>query len=125
MRENALWEKTCFEFFVAPKGSKGYWEFNLSPGGNWNVYRFESYRRGMVEESAFGSLPFHVSRRPGFLRLDLAVDLECLALPPRPLEIAVAAVIRNIRGETSYWALTHPETHPDFHQRDGFIIELD
>ncbi|HSG42568.1 MAG TPA: hypothetical protein VLA72_05385, partial [Anaerolineales bacterium] len=33
-----LWKATCFEFFVAIKDQSQYWEFNISPSGNWNVY---------------------------------------------------------------------------------------
>jgi len=39
-RQDGLWEDTCFEFFLAIRGSAPYWEFNLSPAGHWNVYRF-------------------------------------------------------------------------------------
>ena len=44
IRKNNLWEETCFECFIGVKGFEYYWEFNLSPSGHWNVYRFESYR---------------------------------------------------------------------------------
>ena len=59
-RRDRLWEETCFEFFLAVKNSPRYWEFNLSPAGHWNVYRFADYRQGMQEEPAFASLPFSV-----------------------------------------------------------------
>ena len=29
-RLGKLWEETCFEFFLGPKNSDRYWEFNLS-----------------------------------------------------------------------------------------------
>ena len=123
-RRKALWETTCFEFFIAIKGSQRYWEFNLSPAGHWNVYRFDSYRQGMVEESAFTALPFLVQRQPGSVSLDLTVDLEDIIPMDRTLEIAVTAVIKSTGGELSYWSLAHGGAHPDFHRRDGFIIEL-
>jgi hypothetical protein len=123
-RTNGLWENTCLEFFLARKGDKGYWEFNLSPDGHWNVYHFESYRQGMQEETAFGSLPFLVSRQPESVSLDLTAALEKIIPRQPPLEIGVAAVIKSIGGESSYWALTHKGARADFHRRDGFIIEL-
>ena len=43
-RKNALWEETCFEFFIAARDSPRYREFNLSPAGHWNVFRFAAYR---------------------------------------------------------------------------------
>jgi hypothetical protein len=42
-RKDRLWEETCLEFFLGTRDSEGYWEFNLSPAGHWNVYRFTSY----------------------------------------------------------------------------------
>src|SRR5882724_882520 len=40
-----LWKHTCFEVFVQPSGSRGYYEFNFSPTKQWAVYRFDSYRQ--------------------------------------------------------------------------------
>ena len=64
-RRHGLWEETCFEFFLGVKDSPRYWEFNLSPAGHWNVYRFAGYRQGMAEETALTSLPLSVRRRLG------------------------------------------------------------
>ena len=47
VRKHGLWEETCFEFFLAVKNLPHYWEFNLSPAGHWNGYRFTAYRQGM------------------------------------------------------------------------------
>jgi hypothetical protein len=63
MRKHELWEDTCFEFFLGIKDSQRYWEFNLSPAGHWNVYRFDGYRQGMQEETAFMRFPFSVQKR--------------------------------------------------------------
>ena len=56
-RRHGLWEETCFEFFLGVKDSPRYWEFNLSPAGHWNVYRFAGYRQGMAEETALDVTP--------------------------------------------------------------------
>jgi hypothetical protein len=123
-RKHGLWEETCFEFFLAVKDAPGYWEFNLSPGGHWNVYGFQAYRQGMREETAFGSLPFRVRRRPDSLLLSLEVDVESIVRADQVLAVAIAAVIKLKDGGATYWALTHPGSIPDFHRRDGFIMEL-
>ena len=68
-RLDGLWQETCLEFFLAPPDSPRYWEFNLSPAGHWNVYRFRDYRQGMTEAAAFTALPFSVLREPASLRL--------------------------------------------------------
>jgi hypothetical protein len=132
-RKHELWKTTCFEFFLGVKHSDRYWEFNLSPAGHWNVYRFEGYRYGMEEETALTTLPFKVEHQPEMLSLALDCDLSSIdALPfsnqmapsDRALEVAITAVIESKSGEITYWALTHPGAEADFHRRDSFIIEL-
>lgn len=123
-RRKGLWEKTCLEFFLAAKNSDGYWEFNLSPTGDWNVYGFASYRQGMREEPAFASLPFRVRSGPDTLGLSLELGLDKVIPADEALEVAVSAVIESMDGTMTYWALRHPGPRPDFHRRDSFIIKL-
>ena len=123
-RQNALWKETCFEFFIAVKGSSRYWEFNLSPAGHWNVFRFAAYRNGMQEETAIGRLPFSVRRQPGALSLFLEFDLDRIIRSFQAVEAGISAVIQGKSGRTSYWALTHSDQQADFHRRDSFIVEL-
>ena len=123
-RQPGLWEETCFEFFLGIKDSPQYWEFNLSPAGPWNVYRFDGYRHGMAEETAFTSLAFSVRRRSDSLRLALELEVGRIVSADQPLEVGIAAVIKLAGGELNYWALTHPGPQPDFHRRDSFLIKL-
>ena len=123
-RRHRLWAGTCFEFFLARQEAPPYWEFNLSPAGDWNVYRFTDYRQGQAIEPAFASLPLVVHRSPEALRLTLEVDLAGIAPADLPLEVAIAAVIQAPAGRLTYWALTHPGPRPDFHRRDGFLIAI-
>lgn len=123
-RRNSLWEGTCFEFFLGAESSDQYWEFNLSPAGHWNVYRFKAYRQGMQEEQAFTSLPFSVLIRPGVLRLSLALGLDRIIRAEQTLRVGISAVIKTTYGKLTYWALAHPGPQPDFHRRDSFIVEL-
>ncbi len=123
-RKYELWEDTCFEFFLGIKDSVRYWEFNLSPAGHWNVYRFEGYRQGMQEETAFEKLPFSVHNQADALVLALDVDLNKIVSANQGIEIGITTVIKNIDGNVSYWALTHKGEEADFHLRDSFIVEL-
>ncbi len=123
-RRPRLWEETCFEFFLAPRDTSRYWEFNLSPGGPWNVYRFTAYRRGMEEETAISALPFRVQNWPDTLLLALELDLATLLPPGQAIQAGVAAVIQDANREATYWALTHRASRPDFHRRDSFLISL-
>ena len=124
LRKNGLWEETCFEFFLAPVNSEHYWEFNLSTSGHWNVYRFTSCREGMQEEAAFTALPFSVLLHRGSLQLSVEVRLDKIVPTDQALRINISAVIKTINDGVTFWALTHPGPQPDFHRRDGFIIDL-
>jgi hypothetical protein len=122
-RKDELWKSTCFELFLAIKSQPPYWEFNLSPSGDWNVYRMDAYRRvGFREEASMQWLPFEVRREEGVLTLRTIVDLKPILLESRPLEVGVAAVIQTKDGKETYWALAHPAPNPDFHRRESFIL---
>ena len=123
-RKDRLWEETCLELFLGAKGSCRYWEFNLSPAGHWNVYRFTSYREGRQEEPAFPSLPFGIQFEPGSLRLSMELDLGKLLPAGETVEVGICAVIRTTAGGTSHWALAHPGPRPDFHRREGFALTI-
>jgi hypothetical protein len=123
-RRDDLWQETCFEFFLGFKGSPAYWEFNLSPAGDWNVYRFSDYRQGMQTETALTRLPFSCDRLSNPFTLSLELDLSPIVDPDQPLELAITMVIKQLSGELSYWALTHSGPEADFHRRDGFQTQL-
>jgi len=123
-RKTGLWQETCFEFFLAPRNSPGYWEFNLSPAGHWNAYRFAGYRQEMQEESALISFPFRLLNQSNSLRLVLELDLDRLVPVDQTLEVAISAVIHCRNGAMSYWALAHCGPAPDFHRRDSFVLVL-
>ncbi|MCC5645251.1 DOMON-like domain-containing protein [Nostoc sp. CHAB 5824] len=123
-RKHELWKDTCFEFFLGIKDSQRYWEFNLSSAGHWNVYRFNGYRQGMQEETAFKNLPFNVQNQADGLTLALDVDLNKIISAEQAIEVAITTVIKDKDGEVTYWALTHRGAEADFHIRDSFIVEL-
>jgi hypothetical protein len=124
LRKHELWQDTCFEFFLGIKDSQRYWEFNLSPAGHWNVYRFDGYRQEMQEEKAFTTLPFNVQNQANGLILLLDVDLHKIISVEQAIEVAITTVIKDKDGEITYWALTHRGAEADFHLRNSFIVEL-
>jgi len=128
-RRHGLWEHTCFEFFLRLPGVPGYREFNLSPAGHWNVFRFSGYRQGMAADEAFSALPFNVECISGRLLLTAVLPLAgnapraaLSAAGPDGLEAAVSTVLVHADGTTAYWALAHPGPEPDFHHVDAFRL---
>ncbi len=124
VRRDGLWEETCFEFFLALSESAPYWEFNLSPAGHWNVYRFTSYRTDMEREQAFTSLPFAVRAGQDVMNLSVTVDIGGIVPARNALQVGITSVIKKKDGARTYWALSHPGPRPDFHHRENFVIEL-
>ena len=124
LRRYNLWEHTCFEFFLRIKDTTKYWEFNLAPSGNWNVFRFLNYRLNIAEEKAFEALPFDVSQDAKFITVEVNVDLNKIVTANQDLEVAISTVVENQDRELSYWALTHPKSEADFHHQDSFIINV-
>ena len=115
-RADDLWRHTCFEAFVATED--GYVEFNLSPSRQWASYRFDAPRSGMRQADEVATI----------LGLDAAFDMVALEarieLPHGANMLALSAVIEDIDGAMSYWALAHPSAKPDFHHPDSFVLEL-
>lgn len=120
-RTDGLWNHSCFEVFLGGSHGSSYSEFNFSPSGQWAGYRFEAYRTGMT----LLCLPpprIETGRDAGTFRLtaQFRPSLEAGA----PVRFGLAAVIEELDGRISYWALAHPPGHPDFHHRDCFAAEL-
>jgi hypothetical protein len=57
--------------------------------------------------------------------LQASLDLGQLLLSPRStLRVGLSAVIEEISGRRSYWALAHPPGKADFHHFDSFALEV-
>lgn len=124
-RTDDLWKATCFEFFIAIPNQPEYWEFNMSPSGDWNVYKMDAYRRvGFREEIAFTELPFIFRTPENELSLDISVDLSPIIQPQQKVQIGITAIIQTKDGNETYWALAHPGPQADFHLRESFILSI-
>jgi hypothetical protein len=123
-RKDRLWEHTCFEIFLGKSGKRNYWEFNLSPSGDWNVYSFSDYREGMKPETSFDRLPFKVkSLSLQELRLEITVDIMIFT-GFSDIDVGLSAVVERKDGCKDYWAVSHPGDRPDFHAREGWLKSL-
>ena len=131
-RRDALWQSTCFEAFIGRPGQPGYWELNLAPDGDWNLYALSGYRANLQPESRIQAMPFSLHRQAlnpqeegleGQQRLDLqlSLDLSALIPPEAAVEISATAVLESVGHGCSYWAWRHTGPEPDFHRRDSFL----
>lgn len=123
-----LWERTCFEAFVALDGDAGYLELNVSPAREWAILELRGRRvRSGVRSAAADAPVIDVRVESGVLALDVSLALARL----RPgsgasgLRIGLSAVIAATSGERSFWALRHPPGAPDFHAPEAFALRLE
>ena len=120
-RKDRLWEHSCFEAFLGLPGSPMYWELNISPSGQWNLYEFESYRQRSSGLVAASPPKVNMRRTPRDCRCDVVLDLRPWWPTPSMPELGLTAVIEDKSGQLSYWALSHPADDADFHDRRSFL----
>ncbi len=121
---DGLWKHTCFEAFIQPAGSRGYYEFNFSPTRHWAVYRFSAYREGMTPMNLANPPDISVRKAPDHLELLATFPLPVSAAESAAPRLAVTAVVEEDSGRLCYWSGRHPHGKPDFHHPDNFAFEL-
>ena len=126
---DGLWEHSCFEAFVGIMGETAYHEFNFSPSGQWAAYAFSSSHQR--DEGSPLLTPPQITTSLSAGRLELTALIPATVLPANVatarLQVGLTAVVEAadiVDGSHSYWALRHTGARPDFHQRDGFALEL-
>jgi hypothetical protein len=117
-----LWEHTCCELFVAREESSAYAEWNFSPTGQHAYFEFDDYRQRCEPPRGRPSEPIldAVVNAGGLeLRAEVPVGRDlgtsCLLAP--------TVVLEGTDGVNTYWAVRHPGPRPDFHHRDGIMVQ--
>jgi hypothetical protein len=124
-RKDALWKTTCLEFFLAVRDHAEYWEFNVSPSGDWNAYHMDSYRRvGFREEVRIQHLQAETHQENDAFVMNVSLDLSSVIQVEQIAQVGIAAIIHTRERQETYWALTHPASRADFHLRESFILAL-
>ena len=124
-RAHALWEHTCFEVFIRATPGGGYYEFNFAPSTHWAAYWLTGYRSGMEAAREIGDPAIAVQSSAERYTLQAVLDLGRLSRLPRAgWRIGLSALVEDVNGRKSYWALAHPPGKPDFHHSDCFAYEF-
>jgi hypothetical protein len=123
-RREGLWRHTCFEAFVGFADGKSYVEYNASPSREYAAFRFEGYRSGMQPALDLPACDVY-PEVPSDSRFGLTLWLDLLPLAGAvPRSLGVSAILEQLDGRISYWAIAHPPGEPDFHHPDCFALEL-
>ena len=124
-RRDELWRTTCFEaFLAAPDGA--YLELNFSPSTNWAAYEFDAYRQGMRDSDEISAVTISVEQSAGSYALTASVRFKDAMTRSSfaACRVGLTAVIEDIAGRKTYWAIAHPDAKPDFHHPDSFVYLL-
>lgn len=90
----------------------------------WNVYRFDDYRVGMLEDFSVDRPLYKVAEDSDCLSLSCSLPLNGIIDESSELEAGVSCVIETTDGNTHYFAIEHPGPKPDYHSRCSFILIL-
>ncbi len=121
MRRDEIWKSTCFEVFLLSEDGS-YLEVNLGSSGDWNVYRFDSYRSGRKLAAKFEVVLTQFEKTSGQLNLKAEVRGPWSKVQLKQVGLAVIFE-EGGTSDLSYWALAHREDRPDFHDLVNFKIE--
>ena len=125
-RAEDLWEETCMEIFLRPEGGDAYFEMNFSPSSQWAVYHFKDHRDPLPNPEVLQ--PPVVRTHLENASFTLFADIDLSQFPElgqgKMLNIGLSAVVEELSGRISYWALEHAPEEPDFHNKDCFIHQV-
>ncbi len=122
-----LWAHTCFEVFLQSQGTDSYREFNFSPSGQHQCFDFDEYRTRSVKQAfqgrALSECCWHVGEEALCLRATL--PHEFLPIGKGLLSVGLTAVLEDAAGQHSFWALSHHQDRPDFHDAKAWSLQLE
>ncbi len=120
VRADNLWKHSCFEVFLLTDNGPAYQEYNFSPSGAWAHYVFNEYRQATAAETEIHAPVIKTQTELSYFELNTIVPLDNSIH-----YIGLSAVIEDLQGRLSYWALRHPADQPDFHHPDAFTLKLE
>lgn len=120
-RQIKLWEKTCFELFIKDE-TNSYIEFNFSPDFEWNCFYFEKKGDPLLEFKKMEQVKFDILFSNDVVHIVL--ELQKRMFPDQffegKLAAGISSVIKEKTGNLSYWALSHHDIKPNFHDFRSF-----
>ena len=122
-----LWESTCFELFILNNQTLSYYEFNFSSEGHWNSFYFPKKKSPLKQADSFQDIKIDVNLTIDIFRIKATLDLYSF-MPnfwkEESMSFGLTTILES-EGNLSYWALSHQDDEPNFHNFKTFEkIEL-
>jgi len=120
-RRDELSASTCFEAFISIPKYPSYWELNISPNSDWNLYFFEGYRHGVSAIKDVQNPLINMQVAPRHFQCNVLLNLNPWWPFNQTPELSLAAILEQPNSVFTHWALCHPGVSPDFHDRRSFV----
>jgi len=121
-QSSELWRNTCFELFLSNNNITEYLEFNWSPDGRWNTFKFNDYR-DRANQNIFEESHSSVERQNNNIIFKTKIILpkynHYISLDLNNLLIGMSVIVETDTLE--YWSNQHLHHRPDFHNRNNFL----
>lgn len=118
-RADELWQTTCFEAFLRDSDGESYREWNFAPSGEWAAYDFSARREGRTDPEV--KAPYiRIEDNFTWWAFGATITVEA----DGAWALGLSAVLEELDGTKSYWALAHPGERPDFHDPACFAAHL-
>ena len=116
-RAKELWKATCFELFFTSKNQKGYYEINISPSKQWNIYTFKGYRDFVTETEIASNPIITMSQQKDEYTLLFESTLDEVGLTEN-LVFNLAVILLDSNNIRHFYAINRTLGAVDFHNRE-------
>ena len=121
-QSNDLWKNTCFELFLSNKNISEYLEFNWSPNGQCNTYKFNDYRE-KANQDIYERSDFIVKKENNNIIFESKILLNkynpYIYLDINNLLMGMSVIIET--NTLDYWSNQHLHNRPDFHNKNSYL----
>jgi hypothetical protein len=117
-RRDEIWKNDCMEVFWSENGTS-YWEMNLAPNGDWQIYFFEDYRKKGCPEMSLRLTDLKSRKEKDVFHMEGKIG------GPRgsflQVQLFQPTVILREKEGFLFWAPKHEEQRPDFHKMSLWV----
>ena len=115
-RKDELWKSTCFELFIANSPSEEYYEINISPFGEWNIYHLNAYKVGFKEFREVSKPIIKMTKENYKYRLSFEIEFNQRIFNNEGLSFNLATIILDKNNLRHFYSIC-PRKTADFHNR--------